>query len=152
MSGRARRARSRYRPADRPGQGHLEARQIAAGQDLESGEPDRILVGRTLARKLGLRPGDGSRFRRHKGGGINTLSYEVKGTTSTIIAAIDNVSVSMDLRDASELLGTDTVPQLTVFLKSTADTGRVLEGCGPSPQTAPRPAPGPTRACMPPPA
>jgi putative ABC transport system permease protein len=107
---------------------NVESQQIAAGQGLEPGEQGRILVGRALARKLGLAPGDSvSLFAVSKGGGINTLSYEVKGTTSTIIAAIDNVSVSMDLRDASELLGTDTVPQLTVFLKSTADTDRVIE-------------------------
>jgi len=105
----------------------VESRRIAAGRDLEPGEPGRILVGRGLARKLGLAPGDSvSLFAVSKGGGINTLSYEVKGTTSTIIAAIDNVSVAMDLRDASELLGADTVPRLTVFLKSTADTSRVL--------------------------
>jgi putative ABC transport system permease protein len=107
---------------------NVESRRIAAGRDLEPGEEGRILVGRGLARKLGLAPGDSvSLFAVSKGGGINTLSYEVKGTTSTIIAAVDNVSVAMDLRDASELLGADTVPRLTVFLKSTADTGRVIE-------------------------
>jgi putative ABC transport system permease protein len=107
---------------------NLERRLIASGKDLEPGEEGRILVGRGLARKLGLAPGDSvSLFAISKGGGVSTQSYEVKGTTSTIIAAIDNVSVSMDLRDASELLGVDAVPQLTVFLKSTADTDRVTE-------------------------
>ena len=60
-----------------------------------------------------------------EGGGVNTLSYTIAGTTSTIIAALDNVSVSMDLGDASTLLGTEAVPRLTVFLKSTGDTARV---------------------------
>ena len=105
----------------------LDRRHIAAGLDLEPGEQGRILVGRALAQKLGLAPGDGvSLFAVSQGGGINTLSYEVKGTTSTVIAAVDSVSVSMDLRDAFELLGADTVPQLTIFLKSTADTDRVM--------------------------
>jgi putative ABC transport system permease protein len=107
---------------------NLEGRSVQSGKDLEPGEPGRILVGRGLAKKLGLAPGDSvSLFAVSKGGGVNTLSYEVKGTTSTIIAAIDNVSVAMDLRDAAELLGTEAVPQLTVFLKSTADTGRVMD-------------------------
>jgi putative ABC transport system permease protein len=105
----------------------LDRRRIDSGHDLEPGDQGRILVGRGLAKKLGLASGDSvSLFAISKGGGINTLSYEVRGTTSTIIAAVDNVSVAMDLRDASELLGTDTVPQLTVFLKSTADTDRVM--------------------------
>jgi putative ABC transport system permease protein len=106
---------------------NLEERSIAQGRDLEPGERGRILVGRGLARKLGLKPGDSvSLFAISQGGGVNTLSYELAGTTSTIIAAIDNVSVSMDLSDAADLLGTDSVPQLTVFLTSTADTGRVV--------------------------
>jgi putative ABC transport system permease protein len=104
----------------------LDEREIAAGRDLEPGESGRILVGRGLARKLGLAPGDRvSLFAVGAGGGVNTLSYTIAGTTSTIIAALDNVSVSMDLGDASILLGTEAVPRLTVFLKSTGDTERV---------------------------
>jgi putative ABC transport system permease protein len=104
----------------------LEEREIAAGRDLEPGEKGRILVGRGLARKLGLAPGDRvSLFAVGEGGGVDTLSYAIAGTTSTIIAALDNVSVSMDLGDASTLLGTEDVPRLTVFLKSTGDTERV---------------------------
>ena len=104
----------------------LDELDIAAGRDLEPGEKGRILVGRGLARKLGLAPGDRvSLFAVSEGGGVNTLSYTIAGTTSTIIAALDNVSVSMDLGDASTLLGTEAVPRLTVFLKSTGDTARV---------------------------
>ena len=116
----------------------LEDRQIAAGKDLEAGKPGRILVGRGLARKLGLAPGDRvSLFAVSKGGGVNTLSYEIAGTTSTIIAALDNVSVSMDSGDAATLIDTDAVPQLTVFLKSTEDTGRVMAICGGLPGSRP---------------
>jgi len=113
-------------PVSRAG-ADLEARQIAAGRDLKPGDTGRILVGRGLAKKLGLVPGDNvSLFAVTKGGGVNTLSYEVAGTTSTIIAALDNVSIFMDLGDAAALTGADSVPQLTVFLKSTADTLPVL--------------------------
>jgi putative ABC transport system permease protein len=104
----------------------LDDRNIAAGKDLEPGEKGGILIGRGLARKLGLAAGDRvSLFAVGEGGGVNTLSYAIVGTTSTIIAALDNVSVAMDLGDASTLLGTEAVPRLTVFLKSTGDTARV---------------------------
>jgi putative ABC transport system permease protein len=106
---------------------NLENRQIAAGRDLEAGKPGRILVGRGLAKKLALIPGDSvSLFAVSKGGGVNTLSYEIAGTTSTIITALDDVSVFMDSGDAATLIDTDAVPQLTIFLNSSEDTGRVM--------------------------
>ncbi|MGO8694404.1 MAG: ABC transporter permease [Rectinemataceae bacterium] len=105
----------------------LEARHIAAGADLEASDSGSILVGAGLAKKLGLKPGDAvSLFAQTKGGGIDTQSYVIKGTTSTIIAALDNVSVAMSLEDGQSLIGTDTVPQLIVFLNKTSDTKQVL--------------------------
>jgi putative ABC transport system permease protein len=106
----------------------LEARRIAAGKDLDASDSGSILVGQGLAKKLGFAPGDSvSLFAQTKGGGINTQSYAIKGTTSTIIAAIDNVSVAMSLEDAKSLIGADTVPQLIVFLKKTSETEAVVK-------------------------
>ena len=65
---------------------------------------------------------------------MNTQSYTISGTTATIIAALDNVSVFMDLGDAQSLIGSDAVPQLIVFLKNTADSaraGQTLRGASP---------------------
>ena len=105
---------------------NLLGRSIAAGEDLSPDRGGRILVGRGVARKLGLAPGAAlSLFALNKGGGVNTQSYAVAGTTSTVIAALDAVSVSMDLADAQSLVGSDAVPQLIVYLKRTADTDRV---------------------------
>jgi len=104
----------------------LSRRVIEAGRDLSSGDTGKILVGRGVARKLGLAPGQTlSLFALTKGGGVNTQSFTVSGTTSTIIAAVDNVSVFMDLGDAQSLIGSDAVPQLIVFLDKTGDTARV---------------------------
>jgi putative ABC transport system permease protein len=106
---------------------NLDSRHIAAGADLVPGDSGRILVGRGLAKKLGIAPGKAvSLFALGKGGGVKTLSYSVKGTTSTIIAAIDNVSVFMDLSEAKALVGADTVPQLLVFLRKTKDSSPVM--------------------------
>jgi putative ABC transport system permease protein len=105
---------------------NLTDRGIDRGKDLAPGDSGRILMGRGVARTLGLAPGESiSLFALSKGGGVNTQSYVVSGTTATIIAALDNVSVFMDLGDAQSLIGSPAVPQLIVFLKSTADSTRV---------------------------
>jgi putative ABC transport system permease protein len=105
---------------------NLTRRQVVDGKDLAAGEEGRILIGKGVARKLGVKPGDAiSLFALSKGGGVNTQSYTVAGTTTTQIAAADNVAASMDLADAQGLLSTDAVPQLIVFLKNTADTAAV---------------------------
>ena len=104
----------------------LSARTISRGKDLAAGEPGKILIGRGVARKLGLDAGGSlSLFALSKGGGVNTQSFAVSGTTASLIAAVDNVSVFMDLADAQSLLGSQEVPQLIVFLKHTADTAQV---------------------------
>jgi putative ABC transport system permease protein len=107
---------------------NLSYRGIDRGKDLGPGESGKILMGRGVARKLGLEPGGSvSLFALSKGGGVNTLSYEIAGTTVTVIAALDNVSVFMDLADAQSLIGSDAVPQLIVFLKNTTDSARVAQ-------------------------
>ena len=68
-----------------------------------------------------------SLFALSKGGGLNTQSFTVAGISSSGIAEVDNVSVSMSLHDAQSLLGVDTVPSLIVFLKRTADAAAVAK-------------------------
>ncbi|HET6451935.1 MAG TPA: FtsX-like permease family protein [Spirochaetia bacterium] len=105
---------------------YLEARRIEAGKDLAAGQTGSILLGRGVARKLGVAPGAPvSLFALTEGGGVNTQTYGVTGTTATVIAALDNTAVFMDLSDAQALMGTQQVPQLIVFLKETADTNPV---------------------------
>ena len=105
---------------------NLTRRRVVDGKDLAVGGGGQILIGKGLSRKLGVRPGEAiSLFALSKGGGVNTQGYTVAGTTTTLIAAADNVAVSMDLSDAQALLSTDEVPQLIVFLKSTSDTASV---------------------------
>ena len=115
---------------------NLSGRSIDRGEDLAPGTQGKILVGRGVAHKLGLQPGASlSLFALSNGGGVNTQSYSMAGTTATIIAAVDNVSVSMDLGDAQALLGTRAVPQLIVFLKKTSETARAaaaIRGAPPS--------------------
>jgi len=104
----------------------LSLRSIAGGRDLAPGESGTILVGTGLARKLGLVPGRTlSLFALNKGGGVNTESFTIVGTSSSGIAEVDDISVTMSLTDAQSLVGVQTVPSLILFLKNTADTGLV---------------------------
>ncbi len=105
---------------------NMTGRRVVDGKDLGAGGQGRILLGRGVARKLDVGPGEAvSLFALSKGGGVNTQSYTVAGTTTTLIAAADNASASMDLADAQALLSTDAVPLLIVFLKATPDTASV---------------------------
>ena len=80
-------------------------------------------MGTGLARKLGLAPGRTlSLFALSKGGGVNTESFTIVGTSSSGIAEVDDISVTMSLADAQTLVGVQTVPSLILFLKNTGDT------------------------------
>ena len=104
----------------------LSLRSIAGGRDLAPGESGTILVGTGLAKKLGLAPGSTlALFALRKGGGVNTDSFTIVGTSSSGIAEVDDISVTMSLSDAQTLVGVQTVPSLILFLKSTADTAAV---------------------------
>ena len=104
----------------------LSLRSITAGRDLAAGESGTILVGTGLAKRLDLGPGRTlSLFALSKGGGVNTQSFTIVGTSSSGIAEVDDISVTMSLSDAQTLLGVQSVPDLVVFLKNTADTGSV---------------------------
>ena len=95
---------------------------------LPTGEPGTILVGSGLSKRLKLVPGrTASLFALSKGGGVNTESFTITGISTSGIAEVDDISVSMSLADAQSLIGVDTVPSLVVFLKNTDDTARVAE-------------------------
>jgi len=101
----------------------LTARKIMGGSDLAPGETGRILLGSGLAHLLKARPGTTLQlFALSKGGGVNTESLTVAGTTSSGIKAVDDISVSMSLADAQSLLAVDSVAKMVLFLKSADDT------------------------------
>ena len=109
-------------------QADLTFLRIRTGADLDASTPGRMLLGVGLASKLGLVPGGvATLYALGSGGGVNTLPFTVAGTVSSGIAAADAVSVFLDLADAQVLIGTSEVPQLTVFLEHTEDTGAVLK-------------------------
>jgi putative ABC transport system permease protein len=62
-----------------------------------------------------------------QGGGVNTVSFTVAGTTSSQIKEVDDRSVAMSLTDAQDLLDVKSVAKLVVFLGDTADTDQVVQ-------------------------
>jgi putative ABC transport system permease protein len=109
--------------------GNFSFLTLRSGNDLDSGSPGRVLLGTGLATKLGLTAGKSvTLYAMGAGGGVANQSYQVAGTVSSGIAAADAVSVFLDLGDAQALIGTDTVPLLTVFLEHTEDTDAVVAG------------------------
>jgi putative ABC transport system permease protein len=101
----------------------LTERTIVSGSDLAPGETGRILLGSGLAHLLKALPGTTLQlFALSKGGGVNTESLTVAGTTSSGIKAVDDISVSMSLADAQSLLAVDGVAKMVLFLKSADDT------------------------------
>jgi putative ABC transport system permease protein len=117
---------------------NLTRRSVVGGKDLAESGGGQILIGRGVSRKLGVGPGEAvSLFALSSGGGVNTQSYTVAGTTTTLIAAADNVAVAMDLADAQALLSTEAVPQLIVFLKKTSDTPAVAAALRKVPDSSP---------------
>jgi putative ABC transport system permease protein len=106
----------------------LTKRKVAAGSDLAADETGRVLLGTGLAKQLKVAPGSTIQlYALAQGGGVNTVSFTVAGTTSSEIKEVDDRSVAMSFADAQDLLDVTSVAKLVVFLKNTADTGPVLQ-------------------------
>lgn len=102
---------------------NLSFRSIEEGRDLQEGERDTVVLGRELAKKMGVEVGQTVHMlSAMKGGGVNMLDVEVVGLSMSGIAAYDAVVSYLSLDNAKELLLVDDVPQLLVFLEDTKDT------------------------------
>lgn len=116
----------------------LTKRKIASGSDLTADETGRVLLGTGLAKQLKVGIGSTIQlFALAQGGGVNTVSFTVAGTTSSEIKEVDDRAVAMSLADAQELLDVKSVAKLVVFLKNTADTEPVLQRLAHEPSGSP---------------
>jgi len=92
---------------------------LVAGELLgESAEDSRgVLIGETLAKSLQVKPGSGlTLLSTTTAGALNALDVTVKGVVSTGIPDIDRRLVTTELALAQELLVTDKVSTLGVYL------------------------------------
>jgi len=99
---------------------------LKAGAELEPGVRGSLLLGVGLAKLLNVQPGSTlTLFAVGSDGSLANRSFRVSGLVTTRIADFDRALVITDLADAQELLGTDQVPLLTVFLEHGDDTPKL---------------------------
>lgn len=105
----------------------LSFRTLESGRQLTASDRRGVIIGKGLASKLGVKVGRSiNLITATKGGAVNSLDLEVVGISVSGIAALDNVSVFMELASAQELMLIGEVPVLLVFLEKTEQTGTVL--------------------------
>ncbi len=98
--------------------------KITAGRVLASGQQAQVMLGEGLARSLKAAPGSGLTLLASTTEGVlNALDVTVVGVFSTGVPDIDQRLVYADIRTAQQLLVTQRVSSLGVFLDRMAATG-----------------------------
>ncbi|VAV84917.1 LolE-like permease protein [hydrothermal vent metagenome] len=96
------------------------------GQGLSAGDSFDTILGRGLAKAVGVEPGSSVIVVTNTiSGAMNGLDLNVKGIFSTSSKAFDDRALRMPLKTAHRLLRTDQVQSLVVLLDKTEDTDRV---------------------------
>jgi putative ABC transport system permease protein len=98
-----------------------------AGENLSRADGDEAILGRGLARTLGVKPGDRVVLvAAPAGGGINAVEVTVTGIFSTVTKAYDDYALRVPLAVAQRLVRTDGVHALLVLLEKADQTPSVL--------------------------
>ncbi len=104
--------------------------RVIEGVGLEHVDPDnpyQILVGKELARLLGLATGDSvTLMTATSAGGLNAADVTVVGITSMGVKELDRTYVAAPLALAQDLLLSDKIGRLAVVLPDTEKTADVL--------------------------
>lgn len=100
---------------------------LLAGHALAPREPDGVLVGEGLAKKLGLKPGDSvTLLAATVDGAMNSADLQVVGVFRSFSKDYDDRAVKIPLSAAQDLLGTSDVNTIVLLLDDTSKTGVVL--------------------------
>ncbi len=100
---------------------------IADGEDLSSGDPNGIIVGRGLAANLGIRTGDSVVIlATTPRGGVNAVEAHVRGLFATVSKAYDDSAMRVPLKLANSLLRVSGAHRWVVVLRETARTSEAL--------------------------
>jgi len=96
---------------------------VVDGDPLDAAVPNGVILGRGLARALGVNRGDVIAFLTSSpGGGMSGVEGTVRGVFSTGVKAYDDVAVRMPLKLAQQLARTTRVHLWVVGLDDTART------------------------------
>ncbi len=101
---------------------------LVKGTYLSSKEPDGIIIGDGVAKKLSAKIGDTLTLMGNmKDGGINAVDLKLVGITHSGYSELDNLSVTTSLSVIQNLLGIENnVQKIVILLKNTGDTSRIL--------------------------
>lgn len=104
-----------------------KALNIVEGSALSAPDAAEVLLGRGLARNLGVEPGDTvALLVTAAGGGINAIEARVAGLFTSTNQAYDNSALRLPLAQAQTLLRTGGAHQWLVLLDDTARTDDFL--------------------------
>lgn len=107
---------------DREMRGH----RLVAGAELPNGEMDAVLVGKGLAASMNAKPGDYlTLMTTTVTGSLNAMDVRVAGIVETGVREYDDRAVKMPIEGAQQLLQTNRIEKLLVFLHKTKDTAAV---------------------------
>lgn len=100
---------------------------IVKGSNLSGPRASEVILGRGLARNLGVGPGDTvALLATSSGGGINGMEAKVAGIFTSTNQAYDNSALRLPLAQAQSLLRVKGAHSWLVLLKETEQTDRFL--------------------------
>lgn len=104
-----------------------KALQILRGHNLSGPAAKEVILGRGLARNLGVKPGDTvALLATTAGGGINAIEARVAGIFNTTNQAYDNSALRLPIAQAQQLLRVQGAHTWLVLLNETEQTDRFL--------------------------
>ncbi len=96
---------------------------IQNGKNLDGKDKFAVVIGRGLAKNIGVKPGDSIVLLTNTvGGSINAFDMKVKGTFFTSFKEFDDRALRMPIDIAKQLIRTDGIQTLVVVLDKTANT------------------------------
>jgi len=91
----------------------------------ETADDPKVVIGEKMAASLGVVPGDFlTLMSTTVEGSLNALDVTVQGVMTTGVPEQDQRSLYVNVKTAQELMQTDKVSTLSVYLKNTEDTDR----------------------------
>ncbi|HVT45177.1 MAG TPA: FtsX-like permease family protein [Thermoanaerobaculia bacterium] len=104
----------------------MGSQRLVAGTYLPEGELDAVILGKGLAASMNASPGDYlTIMTTTTGGALNAMDVRVAGIFMSGVKEYDDRAIKMPIEGARQLLQTDKVEKLLVFLHSTDETTSV---------------------------
>jgi putative ABC transport system permease protein len=102
------------------------AHRLVSGTELPNNESDAVLIGKGLATAMKAKPGDYlTLMTTTVTGSLNAMDVRVAGIMTTGVREYDDRAIKMPIVGAQQLLQTNKIEKLLVFLNKTEDTTAV---------------------------